>query len=266
MPAAVLLLDGSKVRSQFWLESAVSRIGSHIDADVSIPNSELEDLVALLEYSNGTYQLHNQTKRTFRLGNSTLGPRSSARWSPEVQLSLSEDTALKLVAEDDNRPNGPPQNPGVEEYDGGDDLVDGDGKRRLPEDETPSKSVQLVQLAVIGLCLAGIAGIVAVKFLGIELPAQDTARKVTITEIMSSIDTQAQRETSSESVLMLTRLKELIRLGELKRNQGVGSTHYPQIQKMLPILRDKKLLTDDEIGNVEQLVSSRLKSSTPTKD
>lgn len=154
MPAKIVVVEGEKTGTAWWVEDEVVRIGSGPQCQIRLEHPGVAPHAATLEFSEGRYNLYNRCDRPIRLGGRDVGSGASLPWAGGRDLVPAEGLAVRLVVDGDpapaKRPAGPePEDESAEQADGtGAEDEDEEGE----EDGSAAKTVG--QIVVTLLCVA----------------------------------------------------------------------------------------------------------------
>jgi hypothetical protein len=161
MSASIRVESGISAGTTYWIDRAVLRVGSDPQCDVCLLSAELAPHALTLEFRDGNYRAYNRSQSSVVIGSAVVQPGANAVWRASELLQLPGDLRLALEIDGDPRPLPRPDS----QYDDGfaDDL------ESLPIDAAlagagadaaakKSKS-SLVQMAIIGVCVLALAGL-----------------------------------------------------------------------------------------------------------
>lgn len=169
MPARLVVTAGATRGREHWIEEDVIRIGHDPRCEVRVEEPGLAAFAAALEFADGRYTVYNQSDSPMILAGRELAPRASAAWTPGQELTPTKGVTLRLVADDKNRaPGHRPAAPVAVESAAQSEPTPAGAKAPA------SKLRDALQIAVIGLCLVGMAAMVALQGkIGAEPVARD---------------------------------------------------------------------------------------------
>jgi hypothetical protein len=175
MPAGIRVDSGISIGTTHWIERAVLRIGSDPQCDICLPSTELDAHALTLEYRGGAYRVYNRGASSVHVGATAVNPGASAEWKTGESIRLPGDLRVSLVVEGDARPAPRPEPQIDDEF--------GDERQTLPLDDAANAASgeaskkksgnSLLQMAVIGVCVLAIAGMLMMNSAGIETTAPD---------------------------------------------------------------------------------------------
>lgn len=156
MPARVRIESGIAAGTSYWIDRPVLRIGGDPQCEICVPSAELAAHAVTLEYRSGAYRVYNRGSELIRVGNTAIQPGASGGWGQGESLSLPGGLSLVLAFDGDPRPVPRPESTLDDAF----DDVEPDSAGAAPAPATPeeaqkAKSKTLMQLIVIGLCVAG---------------------------------------------------------------------------------------------------------------
>jgi hypothetical protein len=174
MPATVRVESGISAGTSYWVDRAVLRIGSDPQCDICLPSAELAPHAITLEHRDGVYRAYNRGASPLRVGASLVEPGTNAVWKAADTIHLPGDLRLALAIDGDPRPSPRPESRP------GDGFAD--DEEPLPQDAlapdaggdaaAKKSSSSLVQIAVIVVCVLGMAGLLMSRGGG-DQPAAD---------------------------------------------------------------------------------------------
>src|SRR6188768_3733158 len=156
MSASVRIESGIAAGTSYWIDRPVLRIGSDPQCEISVPSAELPAHALTLEFRGGAYKAYNRTSTPIFLGSTSIQPGAAGAWSDGDVLTLPGDVRLLLAFDGDPRPSPRPDSRMDDGFD--DDRATAAGeapKAATPEEAQKAKSKTLMQMIIIGVCLAG---------------------------------------------------------------------------------------------------------------
>lgn len=159
MPASIRIESGISAGTSFWIDRSVLRIGSDPQCEICLPSAELSPHAVTLEFRSGTYRLYNRGTAPIVVGDTTISPGGHEIWKEDVAVQLPGNLRLVLDIDGDSQPSPRPESRRI-----GSELVEQEpisstdvsfSSALAPE--TKKTSSTLVQLAVILLCVGGMA-------------------------------------------------------------------------------------------------------------
>jgi hypothetical protein len=182
MSASVRIESGIAAGTSYWIDRPVLRVGSDPQCEISVPSADLAAHALTLEFRAGTYRVYNRGSSPIAVGNATLQPGAAGVWSESESLTLPGDIRLVLAFDGDPRPSPRPESRMEDGFD--DDLPTLAGeapKAATPEEAQKAKSKSLMQMVVIGICVAG-GALLLMSQGGTEAPAEDRPSFAAIVE------------------------------------------------------------------------------------
>lgn len=166
MPANLRVDTGISAGTRFWIDRPVLRIGSDPQCDICLPSTELAPHALTLEFRDGSYRVYNRSASPVYVGASSVESGTSAAWRDGETIHLPGDLRVSMEVSGDPRPvprADASRDDGLEDaalplsFEGA-DADDADKSRA----KTSSKS-SLVQMAVIGVCVLALVGLLTMK-------------------------------------------------------------------------------------------------------
>lgn len=183
MSASVRIESGIAAGTSYWIDRPVLRVGSDPNCEISLPSADLAPHALTLEFRSGAYRGYNRGGEAVMLGGAMLQPGASGVWNDGDTLTLPGNVRLVLAFDGDPRPCPRPDARMNDGFD--DDQVDDAvaAATATPEGAKKAKSNSLMQLAVIGLCVVGIGGLLLLNNSTSEAPV---ANRPTFDEIVKA--------------------------------------------------------------------------------
>jgi hypothetical protein len=166
MPASVHVESGISAGTKYWIDRAVLRIGSDPQCDICLPSAELAPHALTLEFRDGNYRAYNRSASPVSVGASLVQPGASAIWRADETIQLPGNVRVALEIDGDPRPTPRPES---REDDGfGDEtatLPMGAAAADAATAEAAAKKSKssLIQMAIIGVCVLAMAGLLMMK-------------------------------------------------------------------------------------------------------
>jgi hypothetical protein len=166
MPASVRVESGISAGTKYWIDRAVLRIGSDPQCDICLPSAELAPHALTLEFRDGNYRAYNRSASPVSVGPSLVQPGASAIWRADETIQLAGNVRVALEIDGDPRPTPRPES---REDDGfGDEtatLPMGAAAADAATAEAAAKKSKssLIQMAIIGVCVLAMAGLLMMK-------------------------------------------------------------------------------------------------------
>lgn len=173
MPAGIRVDSGVSVGTRHWIERAVLRIGSDPQCDICLPCSELDPHALTLEFRGGTYRVYNRCGAPVVVGSKQIETGTGVEWHADESIDLPGNVRVSLIVEGDPRPAPRPESYAENGFaDGSQSLADQAGAGAAEgEDAKKSSTSSWIQMAIIGVCILAIAGMLVMKNAGGETSA-----------------------------------------------------------------------------------------------
>jgi hypothetical protein len=186
MSASIRIESGIAAGTSYWIDRPVLRIGSDPQCEICVPSAEVAPHAVTLEFRSGSYRAYNRSASPLTLGRIVLQPSAAGVWNDGDLLELPGDLRLSLAIDGDPRPS-PRPDAGLN--DGFDDrqtsAADELSSAVTPEAAKAAKSKSLIQMAIIGVCVLGMAGLLMLSKGG-ESAAGPTPNRPTFSAIVES--------------------------------------------------------------------------------
>lgn len=158
MSASIRVESGISAGTSFWIDRPVLRIGSDPQCDICLPTAELAPHALTLEFRGGTYRIYNRGTAPVTAGSAMIQPGANGIWNDGDSIVLPGNQQLRLAFDGDPQPSPRPESrrDGFEI----DEQAAPAGAAAGAVDEAAAKkksSSSMVQMAVIGLCVLGMA-------------------------------------------------------------------------------------------------------------
>lgn len=165
MPACIRVDSGISVGTRHWIDRPVLRIGSDPQCDICLPSAGLAAHALTIEFREGVYRAYNRDATVVSVGSDLVKPGGVATWHHDATLVLPGD--LRLVLEVDGDPRPAPRPESLAEWSTTDSALTQADASILAGAATTAgeskKSSSLGQLAVIGICIATMAGLLTMR-------------------------------------------------------------------------------------------------------
>ncbi|HEX4412734.1 MAG TPA: hypothetical protein VH107_03840 [Lacipirellulaceae bacterium] len=188
MPATIRIESGIAAGTNYWIDRPVLRVGSDPGCEICLPTADLAPHALTLEFRGGIYRAYNRGASPIRVGATTLPAGGSGVWNDGDTVALGGGQQLVLAIDGDPRPT--PQ-PDAGANDGYSDapaiMADESNGAALSTGAAAAKkssSSSTMQLAIIGLCVVGIGGLLLLNQIG-GLDAAPAANRPTFTQIVT---------------------------------------------------------------------------------
>ncbi len=188
MSASVRIESGIAAGTSYWIDRPVLRLGSDPQCEICVPSAEVAPHAVTLEFRGGSYRAYNRTSAPLTLGRTMLQPSAAGVWNGGDVLELPGDLRLSLAINGDPRPSPRPDaapHDGLDDYGHETSAADGSANAATPEAAKAAKSKSLIQMAIIGVCVLGMAGLLMLPKGG-ESTAGPTPNRPTFAAIVES--------------------------------------------------------------------------------
>ncbi len=174
MSASIRIESGIAAGTSYWIDRPVLRIGSDPQCEICVPSADLAPHALTLEFRGGTYRAYNRGSSPVSIGSTTLQPGTAAAWEEDQAATLPGGLRLVLSFDGDPRPSPRPESRIDDAFDDDGPVVVTDGQTiATPAAAKTSKTKTLIQLAVIGICIAAMAAFLMLSRGGAQAPAQN---------------------------------------------------------------------------------------------
>jgi predicted RNA-binding Zn ribbon-like protein len=164
MPARLCVESGISAGTTFWIDRAVMRIGSDPQCDVCLPSAELPPHALTLEFRDGNYRAYNRSPSPVSVGASLVEPGANAIWRAGETVHLPGDLRVSLSVDGDPRPTPRPEAHLEDRFDDAASMsMDAAAADAVDEVAAKKSKSSLIQLAIIGICVAAIGGLLLMK-------------------------------------------------------------------------------------------------------
>jgi hypothetical protein len=185
MSATIRIESGIAAGTNYWIDRPVLRIGSDPGCEICLPTADLPPHALTLEFRGGVYRAYNRGDSPISLGRTTLQAGAAGVWEDGDLLVLPGGQQLVLAIDGDPRPAPRPEAQTMERYSYDADVTPGDAAPGItPDAAKKAKSKSLMQMAVIGLCVVGMAGLLLLNNMSTTTGAPASNRP-TFTEIVT---------------------------------------------------------------------------------
>jgi hypothetical protein len=246
MSATIRVETGISAGTNFWIDRPVLRIGSDPQCEICLPSAELAPHALTLEYRDGNYRAYNRCSEPINIGRATVQPGTNAAWKAAQTVHLPGDLRLVLEVDGDSRPSPRPET----RHD--DDFATADAGPLLAEPaaaaETPKKksSSTMVQLAIIGLCILGMAAMLTMG--GSEEPAS-AANQPSFASIVRT--TLAEENNDDVTRALLPRL-QYAQAALVRGNSQLARRHFLRLRDQL--VRQREALPEDQREGLQRML------------
>lgn len=165
MSANIRVDTGISAGSRFWIDRPVLRIGSDPQCDICLPSAELAPHALTLEFRDGAYRVYNRSASRIYVGSAMVESGTNAVWQDGATIELPGELRVALEINGDPRPSARAEGA----HEGGlaeaglplaAEAVSTDAKSGAP---AKSASQSWLQLAVIGVCVLALVGLLTMK-------------------------------------------------------------------------------------------------------
>src|SRR4051794_10661836 len=172
MSATIRIESGIAAGTNYWIDRPVLRVGSDPGCEICLPTADLAPHALTLEFRGGVYRAYNRGSSPISLGATTLQPGASGVWDDGDMLLLGGGQQLVLAIDGDPRPSARPD-------EGADDGYS-DAPAIMTDDKSASGSAagakkpsskSTIQMAIIGICVVGMGGLLLLNQMGGSDPA-----------------------------------------------------------------------------------------------
>ena len=156
--------------ADFWIEKAFVTVGSAVTADIRVEMDGAPPASANVRYSEGQFKFFNQSFEDVTLDDQPVVRGKSVTWPAGARLQFSDGVELELLIEGNPAPSprtatfkpSPKSTSPVVDIPTADqlDAPDTDGIPAAPKPPKSSRSTELLQAAVIVLCIGGCIGMI----------------------------------------------------------------------------------------------------------
>jgi hypothetical protein len=240
MPATIRVESGISAGTNFWIDRPVLRIGSDPQCEICLPSAELAPHALTLEFRDGNYRAYNRCAAAINIGRTSVQPGTNAVWHGDQTVQLPGDLRLVLEIDGDPSPTSRPET----RQDDGFAAVDAGPQRLEPAAATEStakkSSGTMVQLAVIGLCILGMAAMLTMRGGG------DTAAAANRPSFESIVRTSLASEKGDVTRALLPRL-QYAQAALVRGNGQLARRQFLRLRDQL-IRQHESLPSDDRAG------------------
>src|SRR5262245_37436703 len=165
MSASIRVESGISAGTNFWIDRPVLRIGSDPQCDICLPSAELAPHALTLEFRDGNYRVYNRSASRVYVGSSIVESGTSTIWHDGDTIQLPGEVCVALEIDGDPRPaaraEGAPDDRLAEA--GLPLAADGEPAEAAGVAKAKSSSKSWMQLAVIGVCVLALVGLLTMK-------------------------------------------------------------------------------------------------------
>jgi hypothetical protein len=198
MSANIRIESGISAGSRFWIDRPVMRIGSDAQCDVCLLSADLAPHALTLEFRDGGYRVYNRSASPVYVGSANVESGTSATWREGETIQLPGDLRLALQVDGDPRPTAKTD----DSYDdglaeAGLPIAASDGSIETTADAAKQSGAKSwVQLAIIGVCVLALVGLLTMKDGGGESAA--AADRPTFKQL---VDESAKKDATHQAII-----------------------------------------------------------------
>ncbi len=227
MPATIRIESGIAAGTNYWIDRPVLRVGSDPGCEICLPTADLPPHVLTLEFRGGVYRAYNRGGSPISLGRTTLQPGAVGQWDDGDMLILPGGQQLVLAIDGDPRPAPRPEPQSVAGYSYEPDLGAGEPAAALaPEAAKKANSKSLIQMAVIGLCVLGMGGLLLLNNMD-TTAGPPAANRPTFSDIVTkSLD-------QDEAVRTFVQKMQFAQSFVVRGHNDLAKTHFADLRDQL---------------------------------
>jgi hypothetical protein len=245
MPATIRVDSGISAGTNFWIDRPVLRIGSDPQCEICLPSADLAPHALTLEFRDGNYRVYNRCAAPINVGRAAVQPGTNAVWSGDQSIQLPGDLRLVLTIDGDPRPSPRPETRHDDEFaavEAAPQLLE----PRVAADSTTKKaSSTMVQLAVIGLCILGMAAMLTMR------GGDDAASAANRPSFESIVRNTLAEENDDVTRALLPRL-QYAQAALVRGNGRLARRHFLTLRDQL--IRQRESLPDDQRQGVQRML------------
>jgi hypothetical protein len=201
MSASIRVETGISAGTMYWIDRPVLRIGSDPGCEICLPTADVAPHALTLEFRDGNYRAYNRSSEPIRIGAAVVQQGATAVWGGDQAVQLPGDLRLVLQVDGDPRPSprvDSRRDDGFVLQDGG--LLAPGGPEAAAEATAKKKSSStMVQLAIIGACILGMAVFLSMRGGG-GGTAQSNEQRVSFDQIVATA-LQADKDDAARALL-----------------------------------------------------------------
>ncbi|MGD9631829.1 MAG: FHA domain-containing protein [Pirellulales bacterium] len=250
MSATIRVDTGISAGSRFWVDRPVLRIGSDPQCDICLPSAELAPHALTLEFRDGNYRVYNRSASRVYVGSAIVESGTSAIWRDGETIQLPGELRVALEIDGDPRPATRPEG----------SREDGLAAAGLPlaaaeasaeaaaAAPAKSSSKSWMQLAVIGVCVLALVGLLTMKQGGGEKAA--AAGRPTFNEL---VDDSQKKDATHQAIIRRLQYAQaaVVRYGT--KGNKVARERFSKLRDDLVSHVDA--VEGDEKADVERILS-----------
>jgi hypothetical protein len=245
MPATIRVESGISAGTNFWVDRPVLRIGSDPQCEICLPSAELAPHALTLEYRDGNYRAYNRCAAAINIGKMSVQPGTNAIWSGDQTAQLPGDLRLVLEIDGDPRPSARPETRHDDRFatdDAAPQLLE---PAAAGESTTKKSSSTMVQLAVIGLCILGMAAMLTMR------GGEETATAANRPSFESIVRTTLASKNDDVTRALLPRL-QYAQAALVRGNGQLARRQFLRLRDQL--IRQHESLPSDEREGVQRML------------
>lgn len=243
MPATIRVESGISAGTDFWIDRPVLRIGSDPQCDLCLPSTELSPHALTLEFRGGGYRVYNRGASPVSVGSAVVQPGGNAGWNAGQSLVLPGDLRLALSIDGDPRPAPRPDARPDDDFDAVDDLA----VVAAPTAEAAAKksSGTMMQLAIIGFCILGMAAFLTMR------PSGDAAVAAERPTFDTIVESALAKDPTSAARRLLPRL-QYAEAAVVRGNVPLALERFAKLRDRLVRIRDS--LAEADRADAQQML------------
>jgi hypothetical protein len=199
MSAIIRVDTGISAGSRFWIDRPVLRVGSDPQCDVCLPSAELAPHALTLEFRDGNYRVYNRSASPVYVGAAIVESGTSAVWHDGETIQLPGELRVALEIDGDPRPSARAEGAHDDGLAVAGLPLSADVAAADPAAETAaakSSSKSWLQMAVIGVCVLALVGLLTMKGGGGEKAA--AAGRPTFNQL---VDEAAKKDATHQTII-----------------------------------------------------------------
>ena len=250
MSASVRIESGIAAGTSYWIDRPVLRVGSDPQCEISVPSADLPAHALTLEFRSGAYKAYNRTSTPIFLGSTSVQPGAAGAWSDGDVLTLPGDVRLLLAFDGDPRTSPRPDSRMDDGFDDDRPTAAGETpKAATPEEAQKAKSKSLMQMIIIGVCLAG-GGLLLMSSGDTEATTED---RPTFTQI---VETSLKKDANIRTLVQKLQYAESF---IVRGNDEVARTQFSELRDQLTRQMDALSADDQKDAKaIQDYVETRL--------
>jgi hypothetical protein len=247
MSAIIRVETGISAGTTYWIDRPVLRIGSDPNCEICLPTADVAPHALTLEYRDGKYRAYNRSPEPIRIGAAMVQQGATGVWGGDQAVQLPGDLRLVLQVDGDPRPS-----PRVDSRpDDGFALQDGDllapgGPKAAGEATAKKSSSTMVQLAIIGACILGMAAFLSMRGSG-GGSAKSNEQLVSFDQIVA---TSLQADKDDAARALLPRL-QFAQAALVRGHQELARIRFLKLRDLL--IRQNESLSDEQRASLQPM-------------